>query len=109
MLRKSAAWMAFLVLLVLVSCPRGGLATGEWITLSGEDPAAGLRVPVNDYTGQVRITFLGDCTLGGEEKSRNSRLGFVRRVEENGMDFPFRNLREMTLRDDLTVANLEAC
>ncbi|MCR4876606.1 MAG: hypothetical protein K5922_05510, partial [Clostridiales bacterium] len=77
MLRKSAAWMAFLVLLVLVSCPRGGLAAGEWITLSGEDPAAGLQVPVNDYTGQVRITFLGDCTLGGEEKSRNSRLGFV--------------------------------
>jgi len=107
MIRKSAAWMAFLVLLFLVSCPHGGLAAGEWITLSGEDPAAGLRVPVNDYTGQVRITFLGDCTLGGEEKSRNSRLGFVRRVEENGMDFPFRNLREMTLRDDLTVANLE--
>ena len=44
MLRKSAAWMAFLVLLVLVSCPRGGLAAGEWITLSGENPAASLQV-----------------------------------------------------------------
>ena len=85
-------------------------ASGRWTTLKDlgpVDPDAEGSWLVHDETGEIRITFLGDCTLGGEEKSRRSRLGFTARVEENGMDFPFRQLSRLTLHDDLTVANLE--
>ncbi len=61
----------------------------------------------SDYTGDVRITFLGDCTLGGESPVRYPSLSFEQRIKDNGMDFPFRELRQLTEGDDLTVANLE--
>ena len=61
----------------------------------------------SDYTGDVRITFLGDCTLGGESPVRYPSLSFEQRIRDNGMDFPFRELRQLTEGDDLTVANLE--
>ena len=53
------------------------------------------------------MTFLGDCTLGGEEKTRNAAGGFIRTIERNGFEYPFRNLSVLTAADDLTVANLE--
>jgi hypothetical protein len=53
------------------------------------------------------MTFLGDCTLGGEEKKAGQALSFASRIAENGMDFPFRGLKALTGTDDLTVANLE--
>lgn len=82
-------------------------ASGEWLTLSGVKEPEELNSPVQEYTGTVRITFLGDCTLGSEEKTRSAVRGFVRTVEQNGYEYPFRNLRELTAGDDLTVANLE--
>lgn len=75
------------------------------VTADQEPPAESFLI--SEYSGTVTITFLGDCTLGGEEKSRNSALGFVRRIEENGTGFPLRNLTALTLTDDATVANLE--
>ncbi len=59
------------------------------------------------YTGEIVLTFLGDCTLGGLESKKNTSLGFVRRIEREGYAFPFRNLLSLTAEDDLTVANLE--
>ena len=82
-------------------------ASGEWLAFSGENDPAELLFPVQEYTGTVRITFLGDCTLGGEEKTRNAARGFIRVIEQNGMEYPFRNLTALTAGDDLTVANLE--
>ena len=105
--RRFFALGAALLLGWAAACPGGSLAGGQWITLTGENAEQKIPSLANDYTGDLTITFLGDCTLGGEEKSRNSKLGFVRRIEENGMDFPFRNLRALTEKDDLTVANLE--
>ena len=55
----------------------------------------------------MRITFLGDCTLGGEEKNLNDYRGFAQTVARNGYAYPFRNLIALTAADDLTVANLE--
>ena len=82
-------------------------AEGGWTALTEDRQAADGAVRDETYSGTVTVTFLGDCTLGGEEKSRNSALGFVRRVQENGTGFPLRNLTALTLTDDLTVANLE--
>ncbi len=88
--------------------PGCGSASGTWLTLKDEDAGA-YEMPVHEdaYTGTVRMTFLGDCTLGGEEKNARSSLGFPRVVEENGMDFPFRALTGLMEGDDLTLANLE--
>ncbi len=82
-------------------------AAGTWYTFSEENPPLQLGYLVSDFTGTVSMTFLGDCTLGGEESSRNSALGFVRRIRENGYDFPMRYLSRLTASDDVTVANLE--
>ena len=82
-------------------------ASGSWTTLTVKDGPSEQAYLVQEYTGTVRITFLGDCTLGGEEKSRNLYRGFVKTVERNGYAWPFRNLTALTAQDDLTVANLE--
>ena len=94
-----------LILALLLAA--GNASAGSWHTLTEMEKAEKLTGLVTDYTGEIRITFLGDCTLGGEESSRNSRLGFAARIAENGMDFPFRNLTRLTKQDDFTVANLE--
>ena len=91
-----------LLLVLLLALPALARAESRWLRPTDPPEAA-----AGGYTGTVTLTFLGDCTLGGEQKSRNSALGFVRRVAENGMDFPFRNLLCLTREDDLTVANLE--
>ena len=82
-------------------------ASGSWTTLTVKDGPSEQAYLVQEYTGAVRITFLGDCTLGGEEKSQNLYRGFVKTVERNGYAWPFRNLTALTAQDDLTVANLE--
>lgn len=81
--------------------------TGTWLTFADRDAPDNLGFLVQEYTGTVTITFLGDCTLGGEEKTRNAGRGFYRTIEKNGYAYPFRNLLALTAEDDLTVANLE--
>ena len=82
-------------------------ASGSWMTVREKDAPEEQAYLVQEYTGTVRITFLGDCTLGSEERTRNAYRGFVRTVERNGYAWPFRNLAALTASDDLTVANLE--
>ncbi|MBR2824578.1 MAG: CapA family protein [Clostridia bacterium] len=84
-----------------------GFAEGAWLTLSKAQEQGLQFLVAGEYTGEVTATFLGDCTLGGLESRKNSSLGFVQRIEENGYAFPFRNLLARTGKDDLTVANLE--
>ena len=103
-LRKA---ILLLAVLLLPAWTVSASASGEWLAFSGENDPAELLCPVQEYTGTVRITFLGDCTLGGEEKTRNAARGFNRVIEQNGMEYPFRNLMALTAGDDLTVANLE--
>ena len=101
--RRGAVRILTAVLLLLAAAP----ASGEWLTVTGKTELDTMAFPVQEYTGTVRITFLGDCTLGGREKSRNASRGFARTVERNGYGWPFRNLSVLTAGDDLTVANLE--
>ena len=101
-IRRALALLAVSVLL-----PSAVSASGTWMTLTDGAVPDDVVLCDDDYTGDITMTFLGDCTLGGEEKSRNSKLGFRKRVEENGLDFPLREMSRLTLYDDLTVANLE--
>lgn len=96
------------VLLLLICIGSGAQASGTWLTFDEDHVPEEQGFLVRDeYTGTVRITFLGDCTLGGEEKVRTAYRGFARTVERNGFEYPFRNLIALTGKDDLTVANLE--
>ena len=96
-----------ILLAAMLLVPAFAGASGSWTTLTAKDETPEQAYLVQEYTGTVRITFLGDCTLGGEEKSRNLYRGFVKTVERNGYTWPFRNLTALTAQDDLTVANLE--
>ena len=96
-----------LVLMLALLMPVSAMASGSWRTVDGDLSPDELWLPVSDYTGEVRITFLGDCTLGGESPSRYKTIDFAARIAENGMEFPFRELICLTGNDDLTVANLE--
>ena len=61
------------LLLALLLIPAAGLAEGAWKTLTETDDAAEAAQAVSHYTGEIRMTFLGDCTLGGVEKRKNNR------------------------------------
>ncbi len=96
-----------LLLVCLLAWPGAGLSAGGCLTVTDSLDAGTLTIPDEEYTGSVTIIFLGDCTLGGEEKSARNALGFARRVEENGLDYPLKGLLSLTEGDDLTLVNLE--
>ena len=55
----------------------------------------------------VLITFTGDCTIGGQEKTRALPDSFDTTVSEQGYDYFFRNFKSIFTSDDLTVINFE--
>ena len=95
-----------LLLAALLLLP-GAAAGGSFVTLTEGAPVSAMRSTVSDYSGTVTLTFLGDCTLGGETRTRGAATGFPRTVEKEGLGFPFRQLAALTRTDDVTVANLE--
>ena len=107
--RRPVRTVAVLLLFAALFLPSAhpAQASGTWLMFDENTIPEEQGFLVQEYTGTVRITFLGDCTLGGEEKTRNAWYGFVRQTERNGFAFPFRNLSALTAKDDLTVANLE--
>ena len=98
---------ALALLLALLLLPAPALAGGTLRTVSEAPAPEDVPAFSSDYTGDVCITFLGDCTLGGESPHPYPSLSFEQRIRDNGMDFPFRDLKQLTEGDDLTVANLE--
>lgn len=85
----------------------GAKAFAEWHTYSPDEIPWEDAYIVSDYTGTVTITFLGDCTLGGEAMYRNHEKGFVNTLSQKDSTYPFQNLKTLTENDDITVANLE--
>ena len=104
---RAVVLAALLTCLLLPSFSSPAFASGRWIPATEELQEEAWLVREEAFTGEIRMTFLGDCTLGGEEKQQGSRLSFAGRIAENGMSFPFRELQKLTADDDLTVANLE--
>ena len=56
---------------------------------------------------QIKMTFVGDCTLGSEEHERAKDTSFDSYVNNYGYDYPFSGVYDIISNDDLTVANLE--
>ena len=95
------------LILLLVFLPVCAPAEGTLRTVTEDAGPEEQYQVASEYTGEVKITFLGDCTLGGENPPRYPQLDFATRIAENGPDYPFRELIRLTGEDDLTVANLE--
>ena len=103
-IRYAAACLAACAALAL------GAARAEWYVFEPDDPPEALleaSMQVSGFSGEVTLSFLGDCTLGGESKAANSRGGFVQTALREGYDYPFQNLKALLDSDDVTVVNLE--
>ncbi len=55
----------------------------------------------------VRLTFTGDCTIGGEDRLENKDYSFHGYIREHGYGWPFANFKDFFEEDDLTVVNFE--
>ncbi len=56
---------------------------------------------------QVVLSFLGDCTIGNEERLMRQENGFAMVAQREGYAYFFQNVRDLLAEDDLTVANFE--
>ena len=56
---------------------------------------------------QIVVTFVGDCTLGSEERERKNATSLDSYVNNYGYDYLFSGVYDILSHDDLTVANLE--
>lgn len=87
-----------------------GTARAEWYVFESGNPPRELletSLQVSGYTGEITLSFLGDCTLGGEKKAASSRGGFVQTALREGYAYPFEKLLGILEADDVTVVNLE--
>ena len=55
----------------------------------------------------LTMTFVGDCTLGCHYEWFRDERSFVKVIEREGMDYPFKLVRDVFLNDDMTVVNFE--
>jgi len=55
----------------------------------------------------LTMTFMGDCILGSEEKSRKLPESFDTAIQDEGYAWPFSGVAHILQADDLSVINLE--
>ncbi len=55
----------------------------------------------------VTLTFVGDCTIGGEDWLQEEPTSFTAYLEKYGYDYFFKEVQSIIANDDVTVANLE--
>ncbi len=79
-----------------------------WIyTFAYDQPPAELAVTamaVQEGEAELRLTFAGDCTLGGEGAGERR---FATVLADEGLAYPFLRLAALFQADDLTMVNLE--
>lgn len=55
----------------------------------------------------LTMTFVGDCTMGCHYEWFKDARSFVQVIKREGMDYPFKLVRDVFFEDDLTVINFE--
>jgi len=74
------------------------------------EPTVDPTIPVLEGDGSVLLTmsFTGDFTVG-ENVQHDGKSIFIKELEkqDNDIHFPFRNVRDILLKDDLTMINFE--
>ena len=67
-----------------------------------------LFLPLSALADQtITLTFTGDVTLGGEERTRKEETSFDSVYQREGEGYFLRNMADFFAEDDLTVINLE--
>ena len=62
--------LQMVLLVILTLLPGCGRSGGAWISLNEADSLSVRSKDTAPYSGDIRIPFLGDCTLGGQESRR---------------------------------------
>jgi poly-gamma-glutamate synthesis protein (capsule biosynthesis protein) len=72
-------------------------------------PSASAPPPAAPPPITIRVTAVGDCTLGGDVQRAASRTPFDAVIDAHGGDlrYPFSGVLPLLADDDLTIANLE--
>lgn len=97
-----------LAALAFLALPPAASAEAEWYVFSHAPQAlTDVSMEVCEYTGEITLSFLGDCTLGGESRFRSAERGFVRTAQREGYAYFFENLLPLLSNDDATIVNLE--
>ena len=67
-----------------------------------------LLIPVSALADRtLTLTFVGDCTIGGEEQLKEFDYSFDGYLRKHGYSYFFEKVQPILAADDLTVANLE--
>ena len=103
-LRYAAACLAACAALAL------GGARAEWYVFETDSPPEALleaAMQVSGFSGEVTLSFLGDCTLGGEDWLVNREGSFHDYARKKGYGYFFEKVRDFFAEDDLTIVNFE--
>ena len=63
--------------------------------------------PLPPENARLVLTFMGDCVIGSEEKSRKLPASLDSYLEDKGYAWPFSAAQDILSRDDLSVINFE--
>ncbi len=55
----------------------------------------------------LTLSLIGDCTIGEQEEYRGYGYSFTGRMKKLGMEYPFSNVIDLFMADDITLANCE--
>lgn len=74
-----------------------------------QEPAADPAAPVYEADGSILLTmsFTGDVTIGSDPRKSSSIFDKELNKQKGDIHFPFRNVKDIFLADDLTMVNFE--
>ena len=70
------------------------------------EPVETRPLPTEPKEQRIRITFAGNCALGGPDNQAAMNQGFLRTVGED-YAYPFLNVKEWFANDDMTLLTME--
>ena len=73
---KTRLMTALLCLILLQGVFVSAGASGTWYTFTEDAPPEQMGYLVNEYTGTVTVTFLGDCTWAGRKSPGTALSAF---------------------------------
>ena len=110
---RPGGWLAALGTLALgAGCgvgAAGGSSSGTGTSTSTAASASAEVVPLRSVPVTVRVSAVGDCTLGGDVHTESSIGPFDAAITAHGGDlrYPFSGVLGLLQDDDVTIANLE--
>lgn len=74
-----------------------------------QEPVADPAAPVYEADGSILLTmsFTGDVTIGSDPRKSSSIFDKELNKQKGDIHFPFRNVKDIFLADDLTMVNFE--